>query len=64
MEVFLEGYGLEWAFLLGVLLLDPSVINSVLHKISSMPPPSLQHDVASRMLEGLKSLHSWAEEDW
>ena len=64
MEVFLDGYGLEWALLLGILLLDSSVINQVLQKMSSMPPPALQRDVAVRMLQGLNLLLTWAIEEW
>lgn len=63
MEVFLEGYGLEWALLLGILLLDSSVIHQVMQKISSMPPPALQREVADRMLQGLNSLLTWAEDE-
>lgn len=62
--VFIEGYGLEWALLLGILLLDSSVIGLVLQKISHMPPPALQREVAARMLQGLKLLLTWAEEEW
>ena len=63
-EVFIEGYGLEWALLLGILLLDSSVIDLVLQKILHMPPPALQREVATRMLQGLKLLLTWAEEEW
>ena len=64
MEIFLDGYGLEWALLLGILLLDSSVTNQVLQKMSSMPPPALQREVASRMLQGLNLLLTWAEGEW
>ena len=64
MEVFLDGYSLEWALLLGILLLDSSVINQVLQKMSSMPPQALQRDVATRMLQGLNLLLTWATEEW
>ena len=64
MEVFLDGYSLEWALLLGILLLDSSVINQVLQKMSSMPPPAFQRDVATRMLQGLDLLLTWAIEEW
>lgn len=64
MEVFLDGYGLEWALLLGILLLDSSVTNQVLQKMPSMPPPALQREVAARMLQGLNLLLTWAEEEW
>ena len=64
MEIFLDGYGLEWALLLGILLLDSSVTNQVLQKMSSMPPPALQREVAARMLQGLNLLLTWAEEEW
>ena len=64
MEIFLDGYGLEWALLLGILLLDSSVTNQVLQKMSSMPPPALQREVSARMLQGLNLLLTWAEEEW
>jgi len=62
-EVFVEGYGLEWALLLGILLMDSSVIELVLQKMLHMPPPALQREVAARMLQGLKLLLTWAEEE-
>jgi len=61
-EVTLAALCVEWTVVLGVLLLDVSVLARTVETVRKQG--GVEGGVFARIVQGVEEIHSWAESDW
>ena len=61
-EVTLEALCIEWAIVLGVLLLDVSVLARIVETVQKQG--GVEGDVFTRVVQGMEEMYTWAESEW
>ena len=61
-EVTLAALCIEWTVVLGVLLLDVSVLTRTVESVRKQG--GVEGGVFARIVQGVEEIHSWAESEW